>query len=282
MIRILVDSASDYTQEEVHEKNIDFVPINVSICGEEYLDGITLDRNRFFEIMESTEEFPKTAQPSPEVFLKIFNEVKAAGDEIICIMLASSLSGTYQSAVLAKEMANYDGIYVIDSCTATFCIKLLADRACELRERQLSAEEIVAEIEAAKPRVRVLAALDTLDYLQRGGRISKAAAMIGNMVNLKPIITVMKDGTVDVIGKCIGKNKAISYILNLLKEQTIDLTYPVYAIYSYGTKNCEIFREKLASIDIHPMDEILQIGSSIGSHIGPEAFGIIYAVEDES
>lgn len=280
MIRILVDSSSDYTLEEIQAKGFDYVPINISLCGKEYLDNITLDRKDFFEIMESTDEFPKTAQPSPEVFLSIFQEVKAAGDEIICILLSSSLSGTCQSARLAKEMADYDGIYVIDSLTATFCIKLLADRAIELREQGLSGAEIAAEIEQLKPNVRVLAALDTLDYLQRGGRISKAAAAIGNMVNLKPLITVLKDGTVDVIGKCIGKNKAISSLLNILKEQKIDLSFPVYAIYSYGTKNCELFRERLTTIGIQPAEEILQIGSTIGAHIGPEAFGIIYAVEE--
>ena len=280
MTRILVDSSSDYTQEDIKAKGIEFVPIIVSFNGQEYEDGITLDRNDFFQIMENTTEFPKTSQPSPEKFLNIFEEVKEAGDEMICILLSSSLSGTYQSAMLAKDMTEYDGIYVIDSLTATFCIKLLADRACELRDQGMPAAQIAAHIEKAKSRVRVLAALDTLDYLQRGGRIPKAVAKIGDMVSLKPIITVDQEGQVQVIGKCLGKNKAISYIVDMLKEQSIDPTFPVYAIYSYGTKNCLMFREKLKEINLHVSDEILQIGSTIGSHIGPEAFGIIYAVAE--
>lgn len=275
MLRILVDSSSDYSKEELKEKNIDLVPIQVTIGDRSYLDGINISRDDFYQLLDSTGEFPKTSQPSPQDFLDLFEAVKRNGDEIICILLSSELSGTYQSAVLAKNMADYDKIYLIDSLAATYNIKIMADYACRLRSQNVSAAAIVKEIESLKSRVRVLAALDTLEYLSRGGRLSKTAATIGDMANIKPIITLTKEGTVGVLGKCLGKNKAICAIKKQLQQLSIDDSFPVYSIYSYGTDNCEIFEEKLTQEGIH-FDARLQVGSTIGSHIGPEAFGIVF------
>lgn len=278
MIRILVDSSSDYQLEELMQKNITLVPINITIGEKDYADGIDLDRNDFYRILEETGEFPKTAQPSPQEFFNIFQDVKEKGDEIICLLLSSGLSGTCQSAVLAKEMADYDKIYLIDTLSATCSIKVMADYACELRSKGVSAAEIVEKIEALKSRVKVIAALDTLEYLSRGGRISKTAAAIGDMANLKPIITVTEDGKVAMIGKCLGKNKAICYIKKHLQGLSLDENFPIYSIYSYGTDNCEIFEEKMVQ-EGFSIDDRLQIGATIGAHIGPEAFGLIFVTK---
>lgn len=279
MIRILVDSSSDYQIEELIQKNITFVPISITIGGKSYADGIELDRNDLYRILEDTGEFPKTSQPSPQDFLSIFQDVKDSGDEIVCLLLSSELSGTYQSAVLAKDMADYDKIYLIDTLSATYNIKIMADYACRLRSEGVCAAEIAEKIEALKSRVKVVAALDTLEYLSRGGRISKTVAAIGDMANLKPIITLTPDGKVGMIGKCLGKNKAICYIKKHLQELTLDENFPVYAIYSYGTDNCEIFEDKMIQ-EGFTIDDRLQIGATIGAHIGPEAFGIIFVTKD--
>lgn len=275
MIRILVDSSSDYQMEELKEKNIDLVSIKITIGEKSYIDGVDLKRNDFYRILEETGEFPKTSQPSPQEFLDIFSEVKEKGDEIVCILLSSALSGTYQSAVLAKSMADYDKIYLIDSLSATYTIKIMADHACKLRRKGAGAAEIAKELEALKSRVKVLAALDTLEYLSRGGRLSKTAAAIGDMANIKPIITLTEDGKVGVLGKSLGKNKAICAIRKQLQELSIDEAFPIFSIYSYGTENCVRFEEKLTQDGLR-IDERLQIGATIGSHIGPEAFGIVF------
>lgn len=275
MVRILVDSSSDYSLEEVKEKQIDLVPISITIGENTYLDGIDFGRDEFYEILEASGEFPKTAQPSPQDFLDIFKDVKEKGDEMVCILLSSALSGTYQSAVLAKSMVDYEGIYLVDSLSATYIIKVLADHACKLREDGASAAHIVEQIETLKSRVKVAAALDTLEYLSRGGRIGKAAAVIGDMANLKPIITVTEEGKVEMIGKCLGRNKAISYLIKHLHGLKIDTDFTMYTIYSYGTDNCGKFEGKLQAEGYKP-DARLQIGSTIGAHIGPEAFGVIY------
>lgn len=279
MIRILVDSASDYQTEELKEKNIDLIPLKVTIDDTTYLDGVDLDRDNFYRLLEETGAFPKTSQPSPQEFLDIFEKVKESGDQIVCILLSSELSGTFQSAVLAKNMLEYDGIYLVDSLTATCNIKVLADHACRLRQEGVSAAEIAAQVEALKARVKVVAALDTLEYLSRGGRISKTAAAIGDMANIKPIVTVTKEGTVGILGKCLGKNKAICAIKKQLAEQEIDDSFPIYTLYSFGTDNCGKFEEKLIQEGCR-FQKRLQIGPTIGSHIGPEAFGVIFVTKN--
>lgn len=275
MIRILVDSSSDYTLEEIKEKNMELLPISIAVGGKIYIDGIDMGRDEFYGILEKSGEFPKTSQPSPQEFLDIFKDAKEKGDELICILLSSGLSGTVQTATMAKEMADYENIYIIDSLSATYTIKEMADYACSLRKSGKTAEEIVSAVERMKSKARVLAALDTLEYLGRGGRISKAAATIGDIANIKPIITLTEEGGIGILGKCIGRNKAISFIIKHLKEIEIDADFPIYAIYSFGMDNCQRFEVKLEKEGYQIADR-LQIGSTIGSHIGPEAFGIIF------
>ncbi len=275
MIRILVDSSSDYLMEEIKEKNLKIAPIGIVIGNETYFDGQNLERDHFYEILKESEAFPQTSQPSPQEFLDIFKDAKEKHDDLVCILLSSALSGTYQSAVLAKQMADYERIFLIDSLSASFNIKIMADYALELVEKKKTAEEIVASLEAMKSKVKVYAALDTLEYLARGGRISKAAAAIGQLANIKPIITISEQGEVTLLGKALGKNKAISQILQYLGELEIDSRFPVYAIYSYGTENCEHFQEKLSQTGVSVARQ-MQIGPTIGTHVGPGAFGIVF------
>ncbi len=275
MIRILIDSSSDYLMEEIQENNFELVPISIVLNGETYIDGKNLERNQFYEIMAETKAFPQTSQPSPQAFLDIFRDAKEQQDDVICILLSSALSGTYQSAMLAKQMVDYERIFLIDSLSATFCIKMMADYAQQLVQNGMSAEQIVGTLENFKSHVKVIAALDTLEYLARGGRISQTVATIGNLANLKPIITLSEDGKVEMIGKCLGKNKAISAILQKLQETDIDTDFPMYSIYSYGEENCELFRKKLEQKGIHT-ETPMQIGPTIGTHIGPGAFGVVF------
>ncbi len=280
MIRILVDASSDYCQEEIREKGLLFVPIQIELAGKEYLDGVDLDRDSFYKILQETGEFPLTSQPSPQVFLDIFREVKAAGDEVVCILLSSHLSGTFQSACLAAQMAEYEEhIFIVDSRAATYNIKIMADYALELVRDGFSAAQIAEKLESFKSRVHVTAMIDTLEYLRRGGRIGKTAAAIGEVARIKPVIIVTPEGEIGVIGKALGKNKAINAILKWIEEHPVDKSFPVYSIYSYGTENSEVFEEKLLKEGIR-FNERLQIGATIGTHIGPGAFGLVY-VEKE-
>ena len=279
MIKILVDSSSELTKKEAEEKGFLFVPISVNIGGREYRDGVDLTKDKFYDLLVNGGEFPQTSQPSPQAFLELFEQAKKNGDEVVAILLSSALSGTYQSAVLAKQMVDYEGIYLIDSLTATGVIQILADYAKGLSEEGKGAAEVAERTDAFKARVHAIAMVDTLEFLQKGGRIGKAAAMIGELTRLKPLITLTEDGRVGVIGKAIGKNKAMSFMMKWLEEHPVDEAFPSYSIFTSGTANCEQFEEKLEKHGIATAGR-LQLGAAIGTHIGPNAFGIVYVGKD--
>ena len=278
MIRIVVDSSADYLAEELEERHLELVPLSIELNGRTYIDGKNMARNDFYKMMEETGAFPKTSQPSPQEFLDIFKDAKEKNDDVICVLLSSALSGTCQSALLAKQMADYERIFIVDSLSATFAIRMIVEHALKLINDGKSAEEIVAELETFKSHVKIIAAVDTLEYLARGGRISKAAAAVGELANLKPLVTISSEGKVDVIGKCLGKNKAIRALLTKFQDEELDTRFPIYSGYTYGTENCECFRQKLAQKGFETC-EPLQIGSTIGTHVGPGAFGIVYVVK---
>lgn len=277
MIRFLVDTSSDYTVEEAKERGMELVPIHITFGEDDYRDAYDLTKARFYELLTSNEEVPKTAQPAPQDFVDIFEAAEENGDELICILLSSKLSGTFQSATLAKSIAENEKVHLIDSRGATFMIRLMADYGLELAKEGKTAEEIVAALEEMKSKIKVLAVVDTLEYLCKGGRVSRAAAAIGEMAKVKPMITVA-DGEVSVIGKSLGKNKAIGNLLKVLGECEVDERFPIYSVSTLGTENCEAFEKRLEA-EGYQMKERLQIGATIGTHVGPGVFGMIFVTK---
>ncbi len=275
MIRILIDSGSEYLPKEAQAKGIEVLPIVTNVGGNDYRDGFDLGRDEFFELLEETGQFPTTSQITPHVFVAKFKEALDAGDEVIAIILSSALSGTYQNACMAQAMVGNEGVYVIDSLTATYPISILADYAATLRDEGMPAVQIVEAIEELKGTAKVIAMVDTLEYLQRGGRIPKAAAKIGEAAKLKPVISVTEKGDLAMISACLGRKRAFDTIMKQLESIEIDDRFPVYAIYSYGTKNCERLEVRLQEAGIS-VTERRQIGYVIGSHIGPNACGVVY------
>lgn len=275
MIRILIDSGSEYLPKEAQAKGIEVLPIVTNVGGNDYRDGFDLGRDEFFELLEETGQFPTTSQITPHVFAAKFKEALDAGDEVIAIILSSALSGTYQNACMAQAMVGNEGVYVIDSLTATYPISILADYAATLRDEGMPAVQIVEAIEELKGTAKVIAMVDTLEYLQRGGRIPKAAAKIGEAAKLKPVISVTEKGDLAMISACLGRKRAFDTIMKQLESIEIDDRFPVYAIYSYGTKNCERLEVRLQEAGIS-VTERRQIGYVIGSHIGPNACGVVY------
>ena len=266
MIRILVDSSSD--------KVCSVIPLKVNFDGEEYFDGVNLDRNEFYEKLTGSQVFPKTSQPSPQAFLEMFEEAKEAGDEVIAVLLSSKISGTYQNALLAKSMADYEKIYVVDSLSASYGIQFLVNEAFKLIDEGMEAAQIVERIEELKKRIQIYISVETLEYLYRGGRLSKASAAIGELAKVKPIIT-LKEGEVKVIGKTLGKLKVMSMMAKMALQDGIDENYPMVMGYTSGMENCDKLAEKSLSLGIKE-DKRIQIGPTIGSHVGPGTFGLIF------
>ena len=273
MIRLLVDSASDILQGNA--ENIYVVPLSINILDHDYLDGVEINSDDFYKKLTSGKVYSKTAAPSPDAFMKIFEEVKANGDELICLMLSSSVSGTYQSACIAADEVGYDKIHVVDTLTGSYAVKLLAIEAMRMIEQGATCEQIVEKMHDLKKRTRVYLSVDTLDYLHRGGRLDKKSAIIGNLAKVKPIIYVSPEGYVEMYSKTIGLKKSMKAMINLALEYEVDTNYPFYSIYTYGTENPEKFEAiaKEAGIEVTHRG---QFGPVVGTHCGPEAYGCIY------
>lgn len=275
MVRIVIDSGSDYVPEDAQARGIEVIPLVANIDGTEYRDSIDLGRDEFYELLDRTGAFPTTSQIPPYVFADTFKKAREAGDEVVALILSSALSGTYQNALLAKAMAGNEGIYIVDSRTATYAIQILVDHAADLRDKGASAAEIADALEDLKGSVKILAALDTLEYLQRGGRLTKTVAKIGGAANFKPIITVTEEGEVVLVNACLGRKKALDAVMKLFSKYEVDERFPLYSIYSYGVKNCEKLEQRLADADAMAFQR-KQIGFVIGAHIGPDACGIVF------
>lgn len=279
MIRIIVDSGSDLLPEVANRYSIQVLPLLANVDGVEYRDGIDLGRDGFYELLEETGAFPKTSQVSPHAFAEAFKEARVSGDEVIAITLSSALSGTYQSAKLAQAMVGEEGVYVVDSLSASYAIAMIAKYACALRDEGLSAKQIVAEIERFKGRVKLVAVLDTLEYLQRGGRLPKAAARLGEAAKLKPVVVITEEGEVGLSTAVLGRKRALDTLLKKVAKYSFDDSFPAIPIYSYGTKMCEKMEGELADAGMSLSDRH-QIGFVIGSHIGPGAYGIVFVASE--
>lgn len=280
-VRIMTDSAADFSLEELKEKNVELIPMPLS-CGEKtIIDDKTTAMETFWELMISGTDI-KTSQPSPDTFIKHFEAARAAGDQVLCILISSALSGTYQGANLAKSMLDDNGIYLIDSMVAAAPEKLLVYKACRLREQGLSAAGIASELELYKDRLRLYACIDTLEYLVRGGRLNRTAGAVGNALKLKPLVTISSEGTVTVEKKAMGIKRAMKELTQLIMSRPVDIREKIIPIYAYDAANCREFLAGLKEAGFTgQLEEPQQIGATIGAYIGPGGYGLAFVEEAE-
>lgn len=276
-IRIITDSSADYELQELEDKNITMVPLNISFGEECYEDRINITTEEFYRKLAENKVFPKTSQPSPAAFMGHFTRAKENGDEVIAILISGELSGTLQSAQIAKSMCAYDDIHIIDSKSVTAGLKLLVDKAVAMRAAGHGVQDIINCIEDLKNRVGIRAAVDTLEYLYKGGRLTKLQAGLGTVAGIKPIITVDAQGRVAVYKKVRGKSKAFQSIISDLKETERDESYPLYFLYSGEKDNFMALMNYLQAENISlEGSSLISIGPAIGSHAGSGVFGVVY------
>ena len=275
-IRIITDSTSDISIKQAAKMNITLVPLKVIFGNKEYKEGVDITIDGFYEKLVKAEKLPTTSQPSPDDFLEYFKKGKAAGDSIIVLVIAAKLSGTYQSAMIAKDMVEYEDIHIINSDTTTCALRILVEQAVKLRDEGMVANEIVTKLMDLKDRVVLIAMVDTLEFLHKGGRLSKSSAILGTLLKFKPLITV-KDGVVGVLGKERGVNKAIGRLVEIIDEYGgIDSSYPVHLGYTAQDDQCKLLKDKLLEkydqkdLAMHP------VGCVVGTHAGPGACMITY------
>lgn len=277
MIRFIIDSTADFTAEEAETLGITIVPLMVNFGANQYRDGIDLSAEDFFEMLAKAETLPTTSQPSPDVFLQHFNAARDAGDSVICITIAGALSGTYQSAQIAKAESGYDDIHIVDSCSATLAEGMLLRRALVRRDEGLSAEEIVIDLEEARSHLYLFAVVDTLTYLRKGGRLSSAAAFAGGLLGIKPVVTLDLEGNVSLAGKARGLPGAYVSIFKMIEATGgIDEKWPVIVGYTGNRASAEPF-VRYVSQNLHLQKPLINaIGTVIGTHAGPGARGIAF------
>ncbi len=274
MVKIIADSSANISQIEAKEMGITVLPLGISFNEEEFLDDINISIDEFYERLTTSKVFPKTSQLSMELLEQTYSEAKKNNETILLILLSSKLSGTVNCANLVKNNGGYDNVYVYDSKGATALNRILVDVALQNKEKP--AEEIIKILDEVRDRIELYAALDTLEYLHKGGRLSKTKAVVGNMLGLKPILTILKDGSLDVKAKAIGLNNAIKTINNLVeKSGGIDTNYPVYFLYSKIDTNGKKLQKCYEHLNLK-QTKLLNLCSVIGCHIGAGVAGIVY------
>lgn len=273
--RIIVDSTTDLMPEV--KSRVSVVPLTVHFGEEEFIDGITIDHKAFYEKLVETDVHPTTSQATPASFQAEYEKVKQAGESAVVITLAAKLSGTYQSAVIAA--GDYENIYVVDSGSAAIGGGILTELALQLRENGLGAKEIAERLGEEKGKVLLVALVDTLEYLKKGGRISKTAAFAGAVLNIKPVIAVA-DGEIRILGKARGSKMGNNLLVQEMeKAGGVDFSKPVLLGYTglsdallrkYIEDSKRLWETGLEHI------RYTTVGSVIGMHAGPGAIAVAF------
>ena len=273
--RIIVDSTADLMPE--FKSRVQTVPLTVHFGEEEFIDGVTIDHKTFYEKLIESDVLPTTSQATPDAFMQEFDKVKKAGDEAVVITLASSLSGTYQSATIAAEAC--ENIYIVDSQTAAMGSGILVELAVKLLDEGKSAKEIAEILEEEKKKIIIVALVDTLEYLKKGGRVSKTVAFAGGLLNIKPVLSVIQ-GEINMLGKARGSKMGNNILVEEIgKAGGIDFSKPVLLGYS-GISDALLqkYIEDSRHIWEGNLDEIryTSVGSVIGTHAGPGAVVVAF------
>ena len=273
--RIIVDSTADLMPE--FKSRVHTVPLTVNFGDEEYIDGVTINHKTFYEKLIESDVLPTTSQATTDAFIKEFEKAKEAGEAAVVITLASKFSGTYQSATIAAD--DYENIYVVDSGSATMGSGILVELAFKLLDEGKNAEEIAAILEEQKKKIIIVALVDTLEYLKKGGRISKAVAFAGGVLNIKPVLSVI-DGEINMLGKARGSKMGNNLLVQEIdKAGGIDFNKPVLLGYS-GISDALL--KKYIEDSRHIWEGNLQevryttVGSVIGTHAGPGAVVVAF------
>ena len=276
-VKIIVDSAADLAPE--YADKVIRVPMTLTFGTEEYIDGITIEKDDFYNKLESSDVLPRTSQIPPLDYERVFEEVSRAGDTAVVITVASELSGTWQNACLAAE--DFPGIHVVDSHNASVGAGVLVEYAVRCVGQGMQAEDLAAHLDEVSKDIRVIVRLETLEYLKKGGRISRTAALAAGVLNIRPVLT-LENGQIVLLGKARGTKKANNILTEKIEQEGVDFSRPVLLGYSglsdallqeYVESSRRIWEGKTSKL------EQTQMGSIIGTHAGPGAVVVAFFVK---
>ena len=259
------------------------VPLAIRFGDREFIDGVTIDSRKFYELLVESDELPTTSQANPAVFEEAFAQAVAEGHEVVCITCSSKLSGTYQSAVIAAE--EFPGrVFVVDSRTIALGGAILTEYALQLQDRGLSAEEIARKLLRKREKVRLIAMLDTLEYLKKGGRVSKTVAFAGGLLNIKPVVSI-EDGEIRMLGKARGSRQGNNLLVQQIqKAGGVDFGKPL--LLGYTGLSDALLRKYIADSEALWQNNaqalrVSVVGSVVGTHAGPGAVAVAFFSAEE-
>jgi DegV family protein with EDD domain len=275
-VKIIVDSTADLLPQAA--ARVEIIPLTIRFGDREFIDGVTIDSKKFYEMLVESDELPTTSQANPAVFEEAFTEAVEQGHEVVCITCSSKLSGTYQSAVIAAE--EFSGkVFVVDSKTIALGSAILTQYALELLDKGLSAEEIAWKLMQKRDKVRLIAMLDTLEYLKKGGRISKTVAFAGGLLNIKPVVSI-EDGEIKMLGKARGSKQGNNLLVQeIQKAGGVDFRKPLLLGYTglsdsllqkYIADSAALWQGSTEQLPVRI------VGSVVGTHAGPGAVAVAF------
>lgn len=277
-IQIITDAGSDII--DCSRPDLTVLPMTIRFGEEEYLDGVNLTHRQFYEKMIETQVLPTTSQPSPYAFETAIRKIHEQGDIALIITISSKLSGTWQSANIAAAETGGE-VYIVDSLNVAVGEKAIVEYALRMKDAGTDIHTIVDTLNREKENLRVIALLDTLEYLQKGGRISKTVAIAGSLLSIKPVVSVV-DGEVALLGKARGSRQGNNFLIQQIQKDGIDFSRPFFLGYTglsdallqkYISDSAEIWKEHVEHLPIGT------IGGAIGTHVGPGAIAVAFFTE---
>lgn len=274
MVKIITDSASDIDFQLAKESGVHIIPVEIIFEDKTYLSG-EISNAQFYEMLENCKVLPKTSKITDVKFCEIFKPYANTGDDVLYFSMGAKLSGTYESALRAKEILNAKNIHVIDTDNITFGQGAIILETLRLIRQNMPLDKIFEKIEFFKKSVSVIAVIGDLKYLKLGGRLSGVAAIVGTLIKVKPVIRI-KDGLVINVHKAIGMKKACEYII----EQAVndrDENYPVYYAHANSPEKLNNFLETLnGRLPLPEKNGVFELGNTVGLHVGPDSIGLLY------
>lgn len=275
-IKIITDSTVDLPKELLRELDVEVLPVLINFGEESYLDGIEITLDEVFEKIDNGDVFPTTAQIVPNRFVEVYKKYLNQGYKVLAVLMSSGMSGTYQSACLAKQMLETEDVQVVDSQTITSGLGLLVIKAAKLRDQGLKMDEIVKGLEEIKPYINSSLSFDSLDNLVKGGRLPKAVSVVTGMLGIKLILEV-RDGVMALKGKVRGSKKAVKRIISDMEELIPRNDLPVIIVNVNNDDICIGLKEYLEEHNIDYIEG--PVGCSVGIHSGDKAVGVFFVSE---